>query len=93
MSFVIKSGARQYIVDYGQQIIVNKIEGKENDTIKLDVLFAIGDDSKSPKTISAKIVKHQKGEKLRVVKYKNKSNYHRQYGPRQHETVLEILSK
>ena len=90
MPLVVKSGSRQYIVNYGQKIIVNKLEVKENDTLDLDVLYSFGDD-KSVKKVTAKVIKHQKGVKIRVVKYKSKSNYHKQYGPRQSETVLEII--
>jgi large subunit ribosomal protein L21 len=90
MALVVKSGSRQYIVNYGQKIIVNKIEIPENENVKLEVLYTFGDD-KAVKTVEAKVVRHQKGEKLRVVKYKSKSNYHKQYGPRQSETVLEII--
>jgi large subunit ribosomal protein L21 len=90
MALVVKSGSRQYIVNYGQKIIVNKIDIPENEIVKLEVLYTFGDD-KEVKTVEAKVVKHQKGEKIRVVKYKSKSNYHKQYGPRQSETVLEII--
>jgi large subunit ribosomal protein L21 len=90
MALVVKSGSQQFIVEYGQKIIVNKLETPENEEVNLDVLFTFGGD-KTVKTVKAKVLKHQKGEKLRVVKYRAKSNYHKVYGPRQHETVLEII--
>jgi large subunit ribosomal protein L21 len=91
MSFVIVSGSRQYVVDYGQKIIVNKISGNEGDVVNLPVVFDFSGSKSPAKTLQAKIIKNQKGKKLRVVKYKSKSNYHKQYGPRQHETILEIV--
>ncbi|MBC7472009.1 MAG: bL21 family ribosomal protein [candidate division SR1 bacterium] len=90
MALVVKSGSRQYIVNYGQKIIVNKLDIPENENINLEVLYTFGDD-KEVKSVAAKVIKHQKGVKLRVVKYKSKSNYHKQYGPRQSETILEII--
>lgn len=91
MPFVIQSGSRQYIVNDGDQIIINSLKDKEEgDKVDLDLVLAFGDD-KSVKAVQGKVVKQQKGKKLRVVKYKAKSNYHRQYGPRQAETVIEIL--
>ncbi len=90
MSIVVKSGSQQFVVDYGQKIIVNKIEAPENEVIDLSVLYTFGEE-KAVKTVKAKIIKHQKGEKIRVVKYRAKSNYHKVSGPRQHETVLEII--
>lgn len=90
MAFVVSSGSRQYTVAKGQQFIVNSLKDvKEGDVVDLDVVCAYGDD-KDAKTIKATVVKHQKGEKIRVVKYKRKVSYHRQYGPRQSETVLQI---
>jgi large subunit ribosomal protein L21 len=90
MPFVIQSGSRQYLVDYGQKIIVNKINEKKDAIIDLDLVYAFGV-SDGVKSVKAKVLKQQKGPKLRVVKYKSKSNYHRQYGPRQQETILEII--
>ncbi|NJK71039.1 50S ribosomal protein L21 [Candidatus Gracilibacteria bacterium] len=90
MPFVVQSGSHQYLTDFGQKIIVNKLDAKENSTIELNVLHGFGD-FKNTSTVKAKVIKQQKGPKLRVVKYKSKSNYHRQYGPRQQETILEIL--
>jgi len=91
MPFVVQSGSHQYLTDFGQKIIVNKIDADENSTVELDVIHDFGEGSKGISSVKAKVLKQQKGPKLRVVKYKSKSNYHRQYGPRQHETVLEII--
>jgi large subunit ribosomal protein L21 len=93
MSLIVSSGSNQYVVDYGQQIIVDRLSAKENETVELPVLLAFGDgkiDDKV-KSVKAKVVAHQKGEKLRILKFKQKSNYKKQYGYRHYETVLEIL--
>jgi len=89
MPFVVKVGAHQCIVSQGQQIIVEKINSAEGDVIDLPVLFAFGED-KSVTNLKASVVKHQQGKKIRVVKFKSKSNYHRQYGFRPQQTVLKI---
>lgn len=89
MSFVIKTGNKQYLVKNGQIVIVDRLNVDINSTIELPVLHATGD-SKAVKTIKATVLNHQKGEKIRVVKYKAKSNYHKQYGFRAAETVLKI---
>lgn len=90
MSFVVQSGTKQYVVDYGQQIIVDRLSAEEGDLVELQLVLAFGSD-KAPKKLQAKVVKHQQGPKIRVVKYKAKSNYHRQYGFRPDQTVLEIV--
>lgn len=90
MSFVIESGSKQYVVDYGQKIVVDRLDVKEGETIDLDLVLAFADDA-SVKKVQAKVVAHQRGKKIRVVKYKSKSNYHRQQGHRSEQTVLEII--
>jgi large subunit ribosomal protein L21 len=92
MPFVIQSGSRQYLVEPGQKIIVNKLDAQVDSTIELDLVYAFGEHKKTTK-LTGKIVGHQRGEKIRVVKYKAKSNYKRSYGPRQEETIIEIASK
>jgi large subunit ribosomal protein L21 len=89
MSFVITTGNKQYLVKNGQIVIVDRIEADVDSTVELPVLHATGE-SKSTKSIKATVLKHQKGPKIRVVKYKSKSRYHRQYGFRPYETVLKI---
>lgn len=92
MSYVIQSGSKQYIVDEGQQVIVDRIEGEENDTLELQVVYTFGG-TPEVTTVTATILKQQRGEKIRVVKYKAKSDYHRQYGYRHSETLLLIGAK
>jgi large subunit ribosomal protein L21 len=89
MSYIVESGSKQYIVELGQQIIVDRIQAEENQNVELKVVFSFNG-SPEQKIISARVVKHQKGDKIRVVKFKSKSNYHRQYGFRAFETILEI---
>jgi large subunit ribosomal protein L21 len=92
MPIVTQTGSKQYIVDQGQRFVVDYIkDSKEGEVIELPVLFTFGD-SKNSATVQVKVISHEKGEKLRVVKYKSKSNYHRQYGFRPMQTVLEVVS-
>lgn len=90
MAFVIQSGSKQYTVVPGQQFIVDSLKATEGDTIDLNLVYSYGD-QKDVKTAQAKVVRHQRGIKLRIVKFKSKSNYHRQYGYRHEETVLEVI--
>jgi large subunit ribosomal protein L21 len=78
------------MVNYGQKLVVNKLDAQVGDTVTLKLIVGFGGDD-GAKKVTAKVLAHQKGAKIRVVKYKEKSNYHRQYGPRQYETVLEVL--
>ena len=92
MSLVIASGSKQYIVQKGQQIIVDRLHSDEGAEVEIQLIagFENGSVSKGG-MIKAKIVKHLKGEKIRVVKYKSKSNYHKVSGFRAYQTMLEII--
>jgi len=90
MAFVIQSGSKQYTVIPGQQFVVDRLTALEGDTVDLNLIYSYGDLS-GTKTAKARIVRHQRGKKIRVVKFKSKSNYHRQYGYRHEETVLEVV--
>ena len=89
MSLVIQSGSRQYLVEPGQQVIVNKIDAPTGETVELDLVYAYGDHKKAKK-VTAKVLEHLRSEKIRGVKYKSKSNYKRTQGARQEQTKLEI---
>jgi large subunit ribosomal protein L21 len=90
MSVVVQSGSKQYILENGQEFIVDRLPVEEGSVVELDVLFGFGVD-KGVTKVEATVVKHQRGEKIRVVKFKSKSNYHRQYGYRSEQTVLALV--
>jgi large subunit ribosomal protein L21 len=89
MPIVIQSGNKQYIVEPGQKILVDRLPAPENSEVELEVVYSYG--NQTVQNLKAKVLAHCKGKKIRVVKYKPKSNYHRQYGFRPHQTLLEIL--
>lgn len=89
MSLVIQSGSRQYLVEPGQQLLVNKLNVPVGETVELDLVYAYGDHKKTKKA-TAKVLAHQRSEKVRVVKYKSKSNYKRTYGAVQEQTKVEV---
>jgi large subunit ribosomal protein L21 len=89
MSFVVTTGNKQYLVKNGQLIIVDRIEAEVDSVVELPVVHSVAS-TKSVSSVKATVVSHQKGDKIRVVKYKAKSRYHKQYGFRPYETVLKI---
>ena len=93
MPTIIQSGSKQYLVEPGQKIIVDRLDVAENSEIDLDVIYSFGGDNQNvdKKVLKARVLEHSKGKKIRVVKFKSKSNYHRQYGFRPYQTLLEII--
>ena len=92
MSLVVASGSKQYIVNAGQQIIVDRIVADVGNEVDLPIVISFDQgDIKNGGSVKAKVVKHLKGEKIRVVKYKSKSCYHKQSGFRAYQTMLKII--
>jgi large subunit ribosomal protein L21 len=94
---VIRTGSKQYKVKEGDKIKVEKLIGEVGDKIELnDVLLLSSDDKvelgtpKLNKKVTATILRQARAKKIRVVKYKAKTRYHKAYGHRQHFTELEI---
>ena len=98
MFAVIKTGGKQYLVQPGDKITVEKLEGKEGKEISFSEVLLLGDDKKLeigvPKVrgakVVAKILGQVKGEKLIIFKYKPKKRYKRKIGHRQQLTQIEI---
>jgi large subunit ribosomal protein L21 len=93
MSFIVQTGSKQYIIESGQSFAVDHLkEKKEGDTFELPVILGIGADE-GKASVKVKVKGHAKAKKIRVVKYKAKSNYHRQYGFRAMQTVLTVVDE
>jgi large subunit ribosomal protein L21 len=98
MLAVIKTGGKQYKIAPGQKIKIEKIDVKEGDTVTFNEVLLIGDekivDIGSPLVEGAKVlgkvIRHDKGEKLIIFKYKPKKRYKVKKGHRQLFTEVEI---
>lgn len=80
---VISLGGKQYTVEPGKIIDVQRLSHEPGDTFTVTDLL-------NGKTVEAKVVDQHKGDKLRVVKFKNKIRYTRTIGHRTHLTKVEI---
>lgn len=98
MFAIIATGGKQYRVEEGQEITVERLAGDVGDSVDVPVvLVADGADVTTgpdlgDRTVSATITDHTRGDKIRVFTYKNKSRQHKRRGHRQHHTVLTIDS-
>ena len=95
---VIKTGGKQYRVEEGATLLVERLPGDEGGSIELEPLLIAGDgDAKfggdlGKAVVKATIVGHERGKKLRVFKYKPKRGYRRRTGHRQNLTRIRIDS-
>ena len=96
MYAVVETGGKQYRVQEGDVIQVEKLAVNEGEVVSLDVI-ALGKDGKvfvgedlANVKVSAKVVSHGKGKKVIVFFYKPKKDYRRKQGHRQPYTELVI---
>ena len=90
---IISLGGKQYRVHEGERLLVDRLKTDEGKTFHPDVLFVGGDGegSLSPKTqVTAKVVGHVLGEKIRIGKRRPKTGYRRQTGFRAQLSQIEI---
>ncbi len=90
---IITLGGKQYVVHEGETLLVDRLDREEGKAFRPEVLFVggEGDGELSPSTsVSAKVVGHVRGPKVRIGKYKPKSGYRRHTGFRSSLTRIEI---
>ena len=97
MFAIIKTGGKQFKVQNGDVIFVEKLNAAEGETVKFDVLMLASDDEVKVGTpvveganVTGKVLAHVKQAKIMVFKYKSKKNYRRSAGHRQPFTKVEI---
>ena len=98
MYAVVATGGKQYRVEEGDLLRVEKLDAKEGATIKLDQVLMVGtgDDVEigtpyiKGGKVSAKVVAHGRGEKVEIVKFHRRKHHRKQMGHRQSYTELEI---
>ena len=99
MYAIISAGGKQYKVEQGSVIYIDKVDKADDDILDFDVLL-LGEDEET--TVGTPLVKgakaqgkvlgQVKGEKIVVFKYKSKKNERRKHGHRQPYTKVEIIS-
>ena len=96
MYAVVESGGKQYKVEEGTSLFVDRLDAKEGDKVALrPVLFRDGDVIVSAKELAkvkveAKVAGHLRGKKVKVFKYKAKKGYRKRAGHRSELTRLEV---
>ena len=100
MYAIIETGGKQYKVNEGDIVFVEKLDVNEGDTVTFDRVkavsvgteFKVGAPTVEGATVTAKVVANGKGKKIYVMKYKAKNNEKKKIGHRQPYTKVQILS-
>ena|SRR5205085_1151984 len=96
MYAIVKTGGKQYRVEQGQSLLVERLTAGDGDSVALQPLLYVDGDNVvdgqdlSKVKVQARVVAHERGPKLRIVKFKPKRGYKRRTGHRQELTRLEV---
>ena len=93
---IISLGGKQYRVSEGQKLLVDRLPHDEGATLTVDPLLVGGNGDPqlgaSGVTVTARVVQHVLGDKIRIGKYRPKSGYRRHTGFRSRLSQIEIES-
>src|ERR1700742_5318865 len=96
MYAIVKTGGKQYRVERGQRLLVERLAVDEGANVALEPILYRSDEAVFDKSglesvqVTAKVLAHVRGEKLRVFKFKPKRGYKRRTGHRQELTQIEV---
>ena len=98
MYAVIRTGSKQYRVEPGQELLVERLDGAEaGKALELSDVLLYSDGKevtigqpKLPMSVSCVVLGEEQGPKLKTIKYRRRHNYKRTYGHRQTYTRLLV---
>lgn len=98
MYAIVKTGGKQYRVEEGQALLVERLPADSGAEVSLQPLLyvdgqSVVDGAELGKVkVQARVLAHERGPKLRIVKFKPKRGYRRRTGHRQELTRLEVTA-
>lgn len=96
MKAVIETGGKQYYVEEGTVLYVEKLDSEVGSKVNFDKVLMVNDVVGFPyvenASVEGEIIKHGKNKKIKVFKYNPKKQYRKTQGHRQPYTKIEIKS-
>lgn len=97
---VIRTGGKQYLVQEGQNLVVEKLPAATGEKIKFEEVLAVIDGDKTvvgqplvkDAVVEAEVVAQSRAKKIRVETFANKTRRHRTAGHRQFQTEVKVTS-
>lgn len=96
MYAIVRAGGRQEKVAVGDLITLDRVQAKRGETVVLPTVLIV-DGSKvnadaKGVTVTAEVIDHNRGPKIEILRYKNKTGYRRRQGHRSDLTEVQIIS-
>jgi large subunit ribosomal protein L21 len=100
MYAVIKTGGKQYRVQPGDLLVVEKLEGEPGAEVRFDQVLMLGDDAGATvgaplvdgAAVTGTLIETRKGEKVKIFKKIRRQGYRRTRGHRQPESVIRVTA-
>jgi len=100
MYAVVKTGGKQYRVSQGDRLKVESLKAEAGSEVSLDEVLMVGSGESvtvgaptvENASVSAKVLTHGRGDKIRIIKFRRRKHHRKQAGHRQNYTELEITS-
>jgi large subunit ribosomal protein L21 len=98
MYAIVKTGGKQYHVEPGRWLLVERLPVDDGATVTLEPLLyvdgaeVVDGEGLQNVSVQARVLGHERGPKLRIVKFKPKRGYRRRNGHRQELTRIEVTS-
>ncbi len=94
---IVKAGGRQEKVSVGDIVVVDRLKAGAGDSVELQTLLHVDGDKVTSDAkelakikVTAEVVRDERGPKIDMLKYKNKTGYRRRIGHRQDLTRLKV---
>ena len=100
MYAVFKSGGKQYRVSKGEKLKLEKLKANVGKKVVFDQVLSVGEGKDinigtpylADAIVEAKVIDEGKDKKIEVVKFKRRKNYKRNFGHRQHYSLIEVTN-
>ncbi len=96
---IVKAGGRQEKVAVGDIVVVDRLQATPGESVTLPALLLVDGEKVTTDaaalakvTVSAEVVRDERGPKIAILRYKNKSGYRRRQGHRQDLTRLKVTA-
>ena len=98
MYAVIKTGGKQYRVASGAELKVESLVGEVGSIISFSEVLMVGEGEAiqigapfvTGASVKAEVIKHGRGDKIRIIKHRRRKHYHKEQGHRQNFTAVKI---
>lgn len=98
MYAVVKTGGKQYRVKAGDKLRVETLNAEEGGSVSLDQVMMVVDGESvtvgkplvEGASVSANVVSHGRGKKIKIIKFRRRKHHRKQMGHRQNFTEIEI---